>query len=432
MGTKVLCMMTVVCLAALSSAQPTIRVTAYPSAEAGRIAIGPDGALWFTETTSGKIGRITTSGVITEFAIPTANSFPFGITAGPDGALWFTEIDAHKIGRITVDGAVTEYSVGGNPSGSPLLNITAGPDGALWFTRHCFGISRITTAGVVTDFPTTSCPFGVTPGPDGALWFADMYQIGRITTDGVITRYPLPNQGTQAITVGPDGALWFTGSLLMWPRATNPFIGRINTDGVVTKFPLAPEQGWSYLIAAGPDGALWFTNPYDNYQLGRITTTGAVTMVPIGGPCHFPYNPLNGIVRAGNDLWLSCSNGGIVRVSVPDTTPPFITLAASPSVLRPRDGRMVPVTISGKVTDLGSGLIANSLEYRVVDEYGLIQPVGHVGWNSAGYYSFTIMLRRWCNNTDQDGRKYLVRVSVRDNAGNRGVKWTTVRVPREQ
>jgi len=28
---------------------------------------------------------------ITEFAVPTAGSFPFGITAGPDGHLWFTE-----------------------------------------------------------------------------------------------------------------------------------------------------------------------------------------------------------------------------------------------------------------------------------------------------------------------------------------------------
>ena len=39
-----------------------------------------------------KIGRITTAGVITEFAIPTANGEPLGIAAGPDGALWFTRI----------------------------------------------------------------------------------------------------------------------------------------------------------------------------------------------------------------------------------------------------------------------------------------------------------------------------------------------------
>jgi hypothetical protein len=47
-----------------------------------------------------QIGRITTAGVITEFPIRTAASYPSGITTGPDGALWFTEAFANKIGRI--------------------------------------------------------------------------------------------------------------------------------------------------------------------------------------------------------------------------------------------------------------------------------------------------------------------------------------------
>ena len=33
---------------------------------------------------------------ITEFAIPTANASPRGITAGPDGNLWFTEMDGRQ------------------------------------------------------------------------------------------------------------------------------------------------------------------------------------------------------------------------------------------------------------------------------------------------------------------------------------------------
>jgi virginiamycin B lyase len=44
-----------------------------------------------------------TEGVITEFAIPTADSSPQVIAAGPDDALWFTEFSANKIGRITAD-----------------------------------------------------------------------------------------------------------------------------------------------------------------------------------------------------------------------------------------------------------------------------------------------------------------------------------------
>jgi streptogramin lyase len=42
-----------------------------------------------------------TAGTITEFPIPTANSQPRGITAGPDGNLWFTESSGDKIGRIS-------------------------------------------------------------------------------------------------------------------------------------------------------------------------------------------------------------------------------------------------------------------------------------------------------------------------------------------
>jgi len=65
------------------------------------IALGPDGALWFTDNGVGRIGRITLTGAITEYLIPTASGGPFGIAAGPDGALWFAENSANKIGRIS-------------------------------------------------------------------------------------------------------------------------------------------------------------------------------------------------------------------------------------------------------------------------------------------------------------------------------------------
>ena len=48
--------------------------------------MGPDLALWFTETDANKIGRITPAGVITEFSIPTADSGTEVITMGPTEA----------------------------------------------------------------------------------------------------------------------------------------------------------------------------------------------------------------------------------------------------------------------------------------------------------------------------------------------------------
>jgi len=175
------------------------------------IVTGPDGALWFNDTASGAIGRITTAGAITRYALPTHPANMGGtsgwgvpieaaagpnIAVGPDGALWFTESGADRIGRITTAGAITEFSVRPPP---PTLDnpipvsgpqgIAAGRDGALWFTQSgADKIGRITTAGAITDFQLPRVPgrrakpMGITAGPDGAMWFTEegTWKIGRI------------------------------------------------------------------------------------------------------------------------------------------------------------------------------------------------------------------------------------------------------------
>jgi len=177
------------------------------------ITAGPDGALWFAE--GGKIGRITTSGAISEYPLATF-SYIDGIAAGPDGALWFAETTGNKVGRITTAGVITEYLVPSSNSGP--LGIAAGPDGALWFAESNVNkIGRITTAGVISEYPVPTpagSPRGITAGPDGALWFTEFVgnKIGRITTAGVITEYLVPSSNSDplGIAAGPDGALWFT------------------------------------------------------------------------------------------------------------------------------------------------------------------------------------------------------------------------------
>ena len=56
----------------------------------------------------------------TEYTIPTLGSQPTSIAAGPDGALWFTESGSNKIGRITTAGVITEYSSGLNAGSEPI------------------------------------------------------------------------------------------------------------------------------------------------------------------------------------------------------------------------------------------------------------------------------------------------------------------------
>jgi virginiamycin B lyase len=67
---------------------------------------------------------------VSEYAVPTLFADPWMIAAGKDGALWFTESGGTgNIGRITTSGAITEYPIA-NLSGNPAL--LAGADGNLW------------------------------------------------------------------------------------------------------------------------------------------------------------------------------------------------------------------------------------------------------------------------------------------------------------
>src|SRR5690349_11848202 len=72
--------------------------------------------------------------LLLEHTIPTSETDPGGIVAGSDGALWFVETAANKIGRISTDGIVTEYAV---PTAGAIDRdqgfLANGPDGALWF-----------------------------------------------------------------------------------------------------------------------------------------------------------------------------------------------------------------------------------------------------------------------------------------------------------
>jgi virginiamycin B lyase len=272
------------------------------------IAVGPDGALWFTNfgnsTSAGSIGRISTIGTVTPYTNPSINE-PDGIAAGPDGALWFTNFGNSTIGRISTTGTVTNYT---GPGINGPTAIAAGPDGALWFTNYgndtsAGSIGRITTAGTVTNYtdPSINGPEGISAGPDGALWFTNYLgniSIGRISTTGTVTNYAGTGIfGPWGIAAGPDGAMWFT-------NFSGGSIGRISTSGAVTRYTgtgIVFPRG----IAAGLDGAMWFTNVLGN-SIGRISTTGAVTNYTgtgISAPSGIAAGPDGGMwfANSGND-----------------------------------------------------------------------------------------------------------------------------------
>lgn len=125
-----------------------------------------------------------------EYALPAGASGPEGIVQGPDGAMWFAQEYSDQIGRITSSGQVTEYQL--FPGAAPI-DVAVGRDGAIWFSEYgAYGkVGKITTSGAITQYSLPSAgarTWGITAGPDGNLWFTeyDQQKIGRITTNGVV------------------------------------------------------------------------------------------------------------------------------------------------------------------------------------------------------------------------------------------------------
>jgi streptogramin lyase len=270
------------------------QITEYPllssNSEPHGITAGPDGNLWFADRGTSKIGKITTSGTVTEYSLP-SGSEPWGITAGSDKNLWFTDNATSKIGRITTSGTITEYSL---PGGSRPEGVAAGSDGNLWFTEAS-KIGKITTAGAVTEYPVASFthPGAIAAGPDTNLWFAGGNKIGKITTSGTVTEYTgAPLSDLRGIVAGPDGNLWFTDY-------SNRTIGKITTSGAITEYSLSllsRPQG----ITSGPDGNLWYTD-YGASKIGTITTLGTITeySLPSGS------EPWGITAGPGKSLWFT-------------------------------------------------------------------------------------------------------------------------------
>ena len=235
------------------------------------IVTGPDGNLWFAESSGGRIGKITTSGVITEYPVPVpAHPQLDAIAVGPDGNLWFTVEDldfsapyqVERIGKITPAGAITEYP---GPSYSVhLQGIAAGADGNLWFTQSNGYIGKITTAGAANQYGIAEQPNPgqITPGPGGALWFsavgigdtgASVYgDVGFIDTSGKVTQFTFPQHYYgPGIATGPDGNLWLGES-----EGYN--VAKMTPSGTLVEYAV-PSHSHPLFVTAGPDGNVWFT-----------------------------------------------------------------------------------------------------------------------------------------------------------------------------
>lgn len=284
------------------------------------IETGPDGALWFTERGSGKIGRITTAGVFTEpIRLHGRARFPWNLATGPDGYLWVTggSLRTYRqesrgapdpyasIWQVSLDGTVKEVPL---PMYSDPRSIALGPDGNYWFGEHTGNIGRITTSGLITQFPV---PHGnpvnaaVIVGPDGALWFGETFhnKLGRITTAGKVRVCPV--SGPAGIVAGPDGNLWVSEFL-------HGKVARVTTACAITgEFALSSSQSSPKGIVVGSDGDIYVAE-FDGGKIGKIDlSTGLVTEYPIPTPNSGPWGITSG---PDGNIWFAESLVGKIGV----------------------------------------------------------------------------------------------------------------------
>jgi hypothetical protein len=143
--------------------------------------------------------------------------------------------------------------------------------------------------------------------------------------------------------------------------------------------------------------------------------TGGITITEVHDVTNYQYN----------GIAVTTVNGALIV--------PAITVSATPKKLWPPNKFMVPVTVSGTMTEPGgAGVNPSTAAYVVLDEYGLVQPKGAVSLSADGSYSFTIQLQASRNGNDKDGRQYHITVSGEDNVGNMGSSSTLVIVPHDQ
>ena len=198
----------------------TVIKYATPGFHPFRIVAGPDGNLWVTlpatDNVHDAIGKMSTSGVLTTYPVPTTSSGVWAIAVGPDGNIWFSELRTHKVGKLDPHtGAIVEYPVGAYyPANIEWVN------GLLYMTGSGTAtIGVMNTAGQFSERSDTGLSetddLGI--GPDGNLWLDGLkerqYLAIASLKDGSfhVHRYPivLPNSPPAGgLVAGPDGNVW--------------------------------------------------------------------------------------------------------------------------------------------------------------------------------------------------------------------------------
>jgi hypothetical protein len=289
------------------------------------------------------------------------------------------------------------------------------------------GSAYVTGTTNSSDFPATPGAFDGLPRSSRNAFVAKLHPTGSALLYS--TRFGGAASGFDigfGIVVAAGGGAWVTGrtssaDFPTTPAAFDNAIGSGDTDAFATRLNATGTAliYSTYLGSSAPDAGGGIA----------VDSTGNVYVAGNTASADFPVTPgaFDPTYSGGGPP--SAGDAFVVKLTFPaDTTSPMTTLSRKPSLLWPPNKKLVPVDISGRMTDDLSGIDARTAAFHVVDEYGLVQPAGPIVVEPDGSYSARVVLEASRRSRDRDGRRYEVFVSVADKAGNIGSTSEVIRV----
>jgi virginiamycin B lyase len=281
-------------------------------------AVGPDGALWFTEQLQNKIGTVDpTTGAFKEYALKIEDSGPHGLVADSYGNIWFTGNAKGYIGKLDPHtGAVTEYKMPDSKAEDPHTAVFDS-HGILWFTVQVGNmVGRLNPQTGKVDLKkmpaADSRPYGIAINSKGIPFFCEFgtNKMAKIDPQSMaITEYPLPATARpRRMAIDASDNVYFTD----FQRGN---LGRLDpATGTVKMWP-SPGGARSapYAIAITPDGLVWYSEsgvkPNTIIQFNPKTEQFARAAIPSGGG-----TVRNMAATSDGRVYIACS--GVNKVGV--------------------------------------------------------------------------------------------------------------------
>ncbi|HYV27092.1 MAG TPA: hypothetical protein VFA77_06140 [Candidatus Eisenbacteria bacterium] len=226
------------------------------SVEPTGLDVDAEGAAWFTDPTEVLISRILPTGDIKSFPLGTPIARLGRLAVAPDGAVWFAESTTYGFTRLK-DGILTRNvpkSVRGGPYG-----VAVDSKGVVWGTLQSGNqLVKIAQGQEIAEYeiPTPgSSPSDVAADNVGNVWVLE-FRTNKIAkfSEGKFSEFVVPGEwsGLSGIAAAADGSVWF--GLLR-----NHSIGRLR-NGEFKIFQLPRKDARPYTLAIDKDSNVWYAD----------------------------------------------------------------------------------------------------------------------------------------------------------------------------